>query len=302
MRLWKAGGAALILASAAFMMPAGVTAHEQVFARPRQGEPAQRAFELLTAGSGSRIGVRIDDVGAADVTSKKLSGEAGAVIEEVEEGMPAAKAGFKAGDVVLEFDGERVRSASQLTRLIQETPSGRKVAVVISRDGQRMNLSVEPEASERIRAIAPSLRLDTMPAPRVRTPQVLRKPTPDVRVMPSVPRLEVFRDGFAYSFGGGRLGVGTETLGGQLAKHFGVERGVLVKEVFDDSAASKAGLRAGDVITKVNGKTVDDSGDLLTALGDVSGEVTIEIVRDRKPQTLKATIDAPRARTIRRVG
>jgi S1-C subfamily serine protease len=45
----------------------------------------------------------------------------------VEADSAAAKGGVKAGDVVVEFDGERVRSARQLTRLVQETPAGRAV-------------------------------------------------------------------------------------------------------------------------------------------------------------------------------
>jgi S1-C subfamily serine protease len=103
-----------------------------------------------------------------------------------------------------------------------------------------------------------------------------------------------------FSTARGRLGVSTQALTDQLAKHFGVEGGVLVSSVTENSAASKAGLRAGDVITKVNAAAIDDAGDLLRALGEASGEVTLEIVRDRKTQTLKATLEPVRTRTIRR--
>ncbi|MEX2272289.1 MAG: PDZ domain-containing protein [Vicinamibacterales bacterium] len=302
MRFWNACGTALILGSAALTMPAASTAHAQAI-RHERGllAPVQRAFEVLNPGAGSRIGVSIEDVAAEDVASRKLASQSGALITTVEEGTPAEEAGFRAGDVVLEFDGERVRSARQLTRLVQETPAGRKVAVTVSRDGQRVNLTVEPESAARVSTFTPGVRVDAAPAPRApraRAPQVFRTPAPEIL---DLPEFETFRGGFAFSFGGGRLGVSTQTLREQLAKHFGVERGVLVTEVVENSAASKAGIRAGDVITKVNGTAIDDAGDLARALGDKNGDVTIELVRDRKPQTLKATIEASRTRTYRRI-
>ena len=308
MRVIKTGGMALILGAAAFTMPADATVQAQT--RARVVAPAQRALEVLSIGSGSRIGVSLDDLTADDVKEKKLSSAAGVLIEDVEDGTPASKAGIKTGDVILEFDGERVRSARQLTRLIQETVAGRQVAVVVSRDGQRMNLSVTPESrgnDSNFFATAPEIRIETMPTPMPprapRAPAVPRAPlrAPEVWATPTPPAFEVFRDGFAYSFGGGRLGVTTESVSGQFARHFGVDAGALVKNVTEDSAASKAGIRAGDVITKIDGVTIDDSGDLLRALGDKSGEVSVEIVRDRKTQTVKVTLEAARNRTIRRV-
>lgn len=310
MRFWKAGGTALVLGSAAFIIPADTTVQAQTWQREAVTVP--RVVDVWAQGSGSRLGVSIDDVSADDVKSKKLASQSGALIQDVDADTPASKAGLKAGDVVLEFDGERIRSARQLTRLIQETPAGRQVAIVVSRDGQRMNLSVTPESRDRFATLAPSVRIDAMPTPpraprATRPPQVWTTPRESLRAIPpmprptiEIPRLEAFRDGFAYSFGGGRLGVATQSLTGQLAKHFGVERGVLVTEVTEDSAASKAGIRAGDVITKVNDESIDDTVDLLRELGRRDGEVTIEIVRGGKTQTVKATIEAARPRTIRR--
>jgi len=58
-----------------------------------------------------------------------------------------------------------------------------------------------------------------------------------------------------------------------------------------DSAAAKAGIKAGDVIVSINGKAVSDSGDVMNALEDITGEATIVVLRDKKEMTLKATID-----------
>lgn len=125
---------------------------------------------------------------------------------------------------------------------------------------------------------------------------------PDAPLPPDPPVFEMFRDGFAYSYGGGRLGVNVQTLTDQLAAHLGASRGVLVTSVTEDSAASKAGIRAGDVITRVDGRDIDDTGDVMRALGQAKGEIAIEIVRDKKAQTLKATIeDQPRRATGRRI-
>ncbi|MDQ3068492.1 MAG: PDZ domain-containing protein [Acidobacteriota bacterium] len=295
MRFRKVSGVAtLALGSAAVISMAVMPAHGQV----RAVAPSQRAPYVVSMAGGGRIGVTIDDV------------DAGVRIEEVEESAPAAKAGLKKGDVFVEFDGEKVRSVRQLTRLIQETPEGRKVPAVVTRGGQRVTVTLEPESrsfeasiatSEREFLRTPELYMRTIPAPRAprapRAPQALRAPT-----APMPPQIEIFRDGFAYSFGGGRLGVTTEGLSAQLAKHFGVDGGVLVSSVSEDSAASKAGIRAGDVITKVNSAAIDDAADLIRELGRANGEVAIEIVRDRKTQTVKATLeDTTRPRGVRRI-
>ena len=63
-----------------------------------------------------------------------------------------------------------------------------------------------------------------------------------------------------------------------------------MSSVAQDSAAAKAGLKAGDVITSINGDRVSDSGDLMRELSDATGEVTIVVLRDKKEMTLKATL------------
>lgn len=313
MRVWKAGVAGAVMLGTAAVSLSGAEAPEQVVIDrqeivPAIREPLEQARQVLRVIGGSRLGVSIADVDADDVATKKLSSQSGALVQSVEDASAAAKAGIKSGDVIVEFDGERVRSAAQLRRLIQETPAGRKVGVAVSRDGQRMSFTVEPQSTgdaaafsrlEVLPRIEASVRPPRAPrAPRApEPPRVFRAPTPDVRI----PQMELFRDGFAYSFNGGRLGISTQTLSEQLAKHFGVERGVLVTDVRADSAASKAGLRAGDIVTKVGSTAIDDTGDLMRAIGEAKGEVTIEVVRDRKPQTLKVTIEQAPVRTIRRV-
>lgn len=302
MRFMKTAVAVLAICSAGAIGLAAA-ARGQMLRWSESDTPVQRAYEAVTAIGGSRIGASVRDVDADDVKERKLASESGAFISEVDDDAPAATAGLKAGDVVLEFDGERVRSARHLTRLVQETPRGRKVSVVVARDGSRMTFTVEPEAGR-----SPSVfTFSAPPAPPAppmapRAPRAPRPPMPPFHGDFDMPELEVFRDGFAYSFGGGRLGISIQSLGDQLAAHFGAEEGVLVTEVNEDSAAAKAGLRAGDVITKVDGRDIDDTGDLMRAIGEAEGEIAIEIVRDRKTQTLKATLEsASRPKTGRRI-
>ena len=320
MRLMKTTVAVLAICSAGAIGLAAVV-HGQTIRWSASDAPAQRAIEAVTAFGGSRIGASVRDVDADDMKERRLASESGALLSDVDDDTPASRAGLKAGDVVIEYDGERVRSARQLTRLVQETPVGRKVPVVVSREGNRMTFTVEPEAGR-----APSVYSFTTPrAPMAsRAPRAPRPPSmdhyyympsppdaprppdapfpPDAPLPPDPPVFELFRDGFAYSYGGGRLGVTVQTLTDQLATHLGAPRGVLVTSVNEDSTASKAGIRAGDVITKVDGRGIDDTGDVMRALGQAKGEIAIEIVRDKKAQTLKATIEEqPRRATGRRI-
>ena len=68
----------------------------------------------------------------------------GVIVEEVSTESPAEKAGIRRGDAIVEFDGERVRSVRQLTRVVQETPAGRTVQAAIVREGQRSTVSITP--------------------------------------------------------------------------------------------------------------------------------------------------------------
>ncbi len=93
-----------------------------------------------------------------------------------------------------------------------------------------------------------------------------------------------------------RLGVGIQPLTQDLAESFGLERpdGALVSTVAPNSAAAKAGLKSGDVITKVNGDTIDEPGMLSSRVGlaKPGDKVTLEVWRDKQTQTMVATLGA----------
>ena len=282
-----------------------------------QDQEFPRTFKMLD-GRGSQLGVRVEDLTAEEI--KKLDGVSGGVrIDDVDQESPAAKAGLRAGDVVVEFDGERIRSARQFSRMVEETVGGRTVTLGVVRDGKRQTLDVTPESrafawgfdGDRIgRDIARGLR-DLEPRFREIEPR-LRDLEPRFRELE--PRMREFRfddaPGLNFDFDTlipgsvrGRLGVQLESLSPQLAEYFGVkDGGVLVSGVTRESAAEKAGLKAGDVIVSLDGDRVRDYDDLLNELRDKSGDVTIGIVRDKKEMTLKATIEElkPRVRRLAR--
>ncbi len=177
------------------------------------------------------LGVRLTDISPETARQMKLPGEYGVVITEVEDGSPAAKAGLVANDVILEFAGERLRSARQLQRLVGETPPGRAVNLQISRSGQTRNLSVVLDA-----------RRDGFRIPSINIPEI---EIPDYFGLP-------------FPTGGARLGISGDKLTPQLAEYFGVKqgKGVLVREVVAGSPAEKAGLKAGDCIVRVGATEV----------------------------------------------
>jgi C-terminal processing protease CtpA/Prc len=135
-----------------------------------------------------------------------------------------------------------------------------------------------------------AMRLLDVPRP-ARAPRAPLPPTP-----PAAPRAVMPAMPFALStFSGRRLGISIETLDEQLAQYFGVKDGVLVKSVTADSAAAKAGLKAGDVITSVNGRQIYETSDVNRAIDRTeSDEFTIEITRDKKPQTIKGKVESRR--------
>jgi len=245
-----------------------------------------RAFDI---GRGSRLGVTVHDIEDADTKDSKQP-QAGVVIDTVDPGGPADRAGIKSGDAVTEFDGERVRSVRQFSRLVQETPSGRSVAVAVARGGQRLSVNVTPERT----TFGDDFGLRLLETPRAAPPAPPAPPA--LPVIPRTPRPPAPAAPFEF-FGmvnGRRLGISIETLDDQLAQYFGVKDGVLVKSVSRDSSAEKAGVKAGDVITSVNGRHVYEVSDVNRALErmDDTDDYTVEIVRDKKAQTLKGKLES----------
>jgi serine protease Do len=294
-------------------------ASPQVMTHRVVGEPLVAAL----AGGGPRLGVQVRDVAKEDVAKLKLTTQSGVVIDEVMDESAAQKAGVKAGDVVVQFDGENVRSAMQLTRLVRETAEGRAVKMAVIRDGKRMDLDVTPTAAEdqvsvfvnrdqirgdverqmqqfhferRVPGLEPG-----QPMPPGGTFQWKQGTPPP---MPRGGTLQYFNEGsghFTFTMGRGRLGVTVQELTPELATYFGVKDGLLVSAVQADTPAAKAGIKTGDVIATVNGKTVASSSELIAELADKDGEVTIGLTRDKKPLSLKATLEtrkAPVRRTI----
>jgi serine protease Do len=283
MTVWKSGAlaSALLLAAAAgaAFMPA---VHGQGDEPQRwDSEPFRKVVQL--GGGAGQIGVSVRDVDNDDTKQPK----SGVVVEEVRSGSAAEKAGVKDGDQIVEFDGERVRSVRQFTRLVQDTPIGRSVPVVVLRGGQRTTLNVAPTRGtgwrfdEDFGLISPPEPPKPPPAPDAPRPP---------KAVPPFPALPGF--GFSYRSGGGRLGASVEDLSDELTEYFGVKHGVLVRSVTDGSPAAKAGLKAGDVITSVNGTTVEEPSDVSRTLDRLEdqAEFTIDVMRDKKPLTLKGKL------------
>jgi S1-C subfamily serine protease len=286
MKVWTVAATTLTLLSglaigAAVAPGAGAQSRTAVRAEPT-------VLQLL--GGGGRLGVSVRDADAEEAKRAKLPSAAGVVIEDVREDSPAQKAGFREGDVVVEFDGERVRGTRQFTRLVQETPVERDVQAVVVRDGQRTTLTVRTEGGDTIGFSRdfewPHLRI----APRPPVPP--SPPTPAPPPFQYFPRIEQF---FSSS---GRLGITVDSLSEQLADYFGTKDGVLVTSVSTNSAAAKAGLKAGDVITAMNGTAVDSPAELArrTQRLDDGEEFTLEIVRDKKTTTIKGKVEPRQSR------
>ena len=225
-----------------------------------------------TPGSGASIGITVEEV--EEGTKAKVT--SGALVTRVDAGGPAERAGVKSGDVVVEFDGERVRSVRQFARLMQETPPNRAVELVVVRDGSRRLLKVTTEtARASIFSVTPNVA--TAIAPRFYTDS------------------NSLKWGQFFAPAGGRLGAAVMALDEQLASYFGVSDGVLVTSVGAESPAARAGLKAGDVIIEAAGRRVAEPSEVTDAIRSAQpgSSLDLRIMRDKKEQTLKVPVPAP---------
>jgi serine protease Do len=225
------------------------------------------------AAGGSYLGVVIQDVTADRMSALKLKEERGVEVTVVDQDAPASKAGLKEHDVILDYNGTRVESEEQLRRMIRETPAGRTITLGISRDGAPMSLHVQLGDHAKVAA-----------------DHAHKLTHENFELM--IPRMQEFSIEMP---GSPVLGIQIDPVGHQLGEYFGVKNGegLLVRSVEKGSIAEKAGLKAGDVITRADSEKIAERSDLRKALRarKEGGKVALGIVRDKHEQTL--TVDLP---------
>jgi serine protease Do len=228
----------------------------------------------------SYLGVDTRDITADRLVPLHLKEETGVEITMVDQDAPAGKAGLKEQDVILTVNGEKVASVEQFRRLIRETPPGRIVSLGVSRNGQPMSFKVQ--LADRKNGFADSYN------PNGKNFHFAMPTMPSLPELPSMPDLDIPMS-IVVVHSSARSGLMIENLTPQLGDYFGVKNGegVLVRSVEKGSRAEKAGFRAGDVITKVNGEPIHDAGDFTHALRSrKDNSVSIGFVRDKKEQTV----------------
>jgi serine protease Do len=241
-------------------------------------------------GGGSYLGVNVADVNAERVKALKLKEERGVEITSVETEGPAARAGLKIHDVVLEYNGQRVEGTEQFMRMVRETPVERQARLSISRDGATQTITATIGQRKGFGAITvPNVDRVLVQRDLQRAQQELRNL--QIRI-PDTPRALM-------SWQSGMLGVEAESLTDQLGEFFGVKEGVLVRSVSKDSAAAKAGLKAGDVITKVDETKVTAPREVTSAIRDLRSKKTfpLTVIRNHKEMTVSVTLEETRSTT-----
>lgn len=258
------------------------------------------AFFAMPFGEGSYLGVFLEEVTADRVKELGLSEERGAIVMKVVEGGPAEKAGLKENDVVVSFNGRRVDSVRELQRLLSETPAERAISIEVVRGGSHQTLNATlSKHSQEFQLFRPELAdkeaMRRAEADLKRSMETLKGEQEKFRLAPrDFGNFNFVGPGQYSFFSGSRLGVGVESLTDQLAEYFGVKEGhgVLVAQVDENSAAAKAGLKAGDVIIAIDNEKVDNVNALVKAVSKKeSGSVAVKILRNRSEQTINVTIE-----------
>jgi Do/DeqQ family serine protease len=189
-----------------------------------------------------RIGIAIQDVTPGLAQALELTTDRGALVTQVEPGSPADQAGIQAGDVVIAIDNQPIDSSADVRNTVGLVRAGETVAVTVLRDGDR-------------RTVRTVVATDRGPGGNAAT----RAANPEsVSLLAGATIMELPRDHPAY----GRV------------------KGVWVCAVAPGSAAARFGLRADDVITGVNRKSIDSVASLTAALNDAKAPIALQVQRE----------------------
>jgi predicted metalloprotease with PDZ domain len=230
--------------------------------------------EYQARSNGAWLGVYLQNPTDDLREAMDLGSQAGVLIAGVAEDSPAEEAGLEEEDLVTEFDGKPVKSSSELTKLVRKHDPGDEITLKLVRDGKTKTLTVVLGKQPKDKMLG------------------LKETTPWLNFsgVPSEPGLYSFN-----AFSGNRIGVRVQNLTEQLGSYFGVKdgQGALITEVEEETPAEKAGLKAGDVIVKVDGDDIEDTGDLMQAISEKEkgDQAEITVIRDRASKNFNVEVE-----------
>ena len=273
----------------ALILIAGVAVAQQPAPPPAPpDEPLDQTFSILVEGGGF-LGIYAENISRENMGRYNMSQVRGVGVTRVLKDSPAEKAGLRKDDVILRIEGENVTSVRKLNRLVSELAPDQNVRVTFSRGG----------AEQEVTATVGKRNTSSFAGDLLRgQPRVWKWEGTQPKAWkfegPLFEHGDLFdNDSFAFALGNSRrIGVSTMELTKQLADYFGITggKGVLVTSVSDDGPAAKAGVRAGDVITAIEGEAVDSPGDISRAINrKKEGDVTLTIIRNKSQQTIRVT-------------
>ncbi len=248
------------------------------------------------------LGIDMRDVSEDQLGALKLKEARGVEITNLDHDGPACKAGMRLHDVILQMNGQVVENDDQLRRMLKDMPVGRSVSFVISRDGQTQTMTMQT-ADRRTVGLQAWEQHYTVPAPGpsgvVRTNSFLDSKSANATPAPKEHRdlLGTETILLSSSFTGAKL----EVMGPQLAEFFGATggAGLLVRSVDGNSPADEAGMKAGDVVVKINSISVANGTDWTKTVHDNKGRpLPVVVLRDKQERTLTLTPDGKKRSSL----
>jgi S1-C subfamily serine protease len=292
--------------SRALLVRIGIGGHAAAW---RSSAPASTAAQ-------GYLGIGFRDVSDDRLAALKLKEPRGVEIIHVDHDGPASQAGLLEHDVILQLNGQPIEGEEQLRRILRETPVGRAVNLVVSRDGLQITVStqmadrtaVERRAWEQ--HIRPDPSMPPMPMP-IHASGFLGGPPvsmPPPAIAPAAaPPITAPPDAKTHAFlgtvilGSSYTGAALEMIGPQLAQFFGSQggNGLLVRSVEPNSPAATAGMRAGDVVVRANAIIIAGTGDWSRLVHENRGRpLSVVVVREKQEQTLVLIPDAKKRSSL----
>ncbi|MBX7221425.1 MAG: PDZ domain-containing protein [Blastocatellia bacterium] len=265
----------------------------------REARRAERNFAQTFDRNAVYFGVFPETVTENQATEAGLKKAEGVYLQNVVPNSPADKAGFKRGDIIVEINDQTVVNNEQFRGLVGKLEPNKSVKVEIVRDKKKQKLNVTPQKwAERSEMPALAYGFANPNSVWKIDQNEMKKQIEEAMKNAEIATAQAGTWNL-FETRHGRLGVHTQKLSKQLAGFFNAPNGgVLVTEVVKDSAAEKAGLKAGDCITAINNQAVTNELELVQALQKAeNATVTISLVRDKQPISVNATLEKPAAKT-----